>query len=108
MTQQKEKEVDRFLEFFYQGTYCEKLFSPFGQLNLTELEDKTQVLQINSSSKEIVVLNHLCVILSFIITHHGMFSKNFLLNQEHILRSVSYLMKSNQSHIKLGNNLLIF
>jgi protein phosphatase 4 regulatory subunit 3 len=97
VTHQKEIEVDKFLEFFY-AKYCVKLFAPIAQLTMTPGSHDT----LNLGKHSVGLYAHLCELLCFNINQHAMFCKNFLLNHDGILRSVSLLLNAKQTHLRLG------
>lgn len=105
MSHQREADVDRFLEFFYEG-FCEKLFQPFKSLQSAELTktESTEVLEIDEHTA--CVMNHLCELLCFTINQHAMFCKNFLLNHEYILKCVSLLLNAKNTHLRLGVSII--
>ena len=96
------KATDQFLEFFYKE-YSESLFSPLLQVDAIEpslQEDGTSCLVLEPHS--VALLEQLCILLGFIVTYHAMFSKNFYLSHEGILKSVTLLLKAKETHLKLA------
>ncbi|KAI8910247.1 component of IIS longevity pathway SMK-1-domain-containing protein [Gorgonomyces haynaldii] len=82
-----ENDVNRFLEIFYRD-FSSLLFAP-----LSAQKDLDQ--------RQEAVVNHLCGILSFSISQHALFCKNYLLQHDH-LKDVALLLKSSKNYLKLS------
>ncbi|KAL2917929.1 Platinum sensitivity protein [Polyrhizophydium stewartii] len=97
----QDSESEEFLKLFYDG-HCAKMFEPLEQLEklpLTDLRDGSQVLLLDPQLSSIC--GHLCELLCFNVSNHGMISKHFILTSE-VLRRTTLLLKAKESHLRLS------
>lgn len=91
-----QSEIDAFLELFYLK-YSDKLFAPFAQID-GELNTNPS---LNFCERDIAILDHLCSLLTFMISQHAMFSKKHLTAHDWMIRAVSSIHKCKFTYLKL-------
>ncbi|KAJ3272131.1 Platinum sensitivity protein [Terramyces sp. JEL0728] len=94
-------DLDKFLDYFYENQ-CNSLFKPLMDIENATAGTKNDVQSLDLNPKLSSILNTLCEMLSFIITQHAMFSKNYLLHND-ILKACGVLLKSKDTFLRLSS-----